>query len=148
MKLLVQRDFWSGVLFTAAGAAFLVLAQQNPLGTAADMGPAYFPSLVAILLVAVGVVSCVRAVWASEAIDVESLRPLAAVVAATAVFGFLLDRLGLLLATGALVAIGAFARPAPGLVETALLAAALMTIGAIVFVWGLGVMLPLLPNIG
>jgi putative tricarboxylic transport membrane protein len=139
MKLFALRDFWSGVLFAGIGAAFLVLAQENSVGTAADMGPAFFPSLVAVLLIVLGLASCLRAASRPGArIEFASLRPLLIIVAATLAFGLLLQRFGLILAIGALVGISAFARPAPRPLETALLAVALMLIGGVLFVWALG----------
>lgn len=149
MSFLATRQFWSGLLFTSVGVAFLVLAQDNSMGSAADMGPAYFPSLVAILLIGLGLITCIRgASVASDPIEFATLRPLVVIVLATIAFGLLLERLGLMLATGALVGISVFAGGTPRLTETVLLAAVLMAIGAVVFVWGLGVMVPLLPTVG
>lgn len=146
MNHLASKDVWSGLLFVAAGTGFLILAQQNPLGSAGDMGPAFFPSVVSLLLIGLGLISLVRTAWqAGEPLEWGSLRPLLVVVVATLAFGALVTRGGLLLAIAVLVGIGAFARPRPHPLETALLIVALMIIGTVVFVWGLGVMLPLGP---
>ena len=39
------RDFWSGVLFTLLGVGALVIGSKYTLGTAARMGPGYFPRI-------------------------------------------------------------------------------------------------------
>ena len=46
-----QKDFFSGLMFTAAGVAFAVGAQTYTVGTAARMGPGYFPFYIGLLLV-------------------------------------------------------------------------------------------------
>ena len=45
-----QRAFASGVLFLAFAIFFLVTALNYPAGTAARMGPGYFPRPLAIVL--------------------------------------------------------------------------------------------------
>jgi len=46
MKHLIKnpRDFWAGVMFLAVGASFAGIALTYKLGTAARMGPGFFPS--------------------------------------------------------------------------------------------------------
>jgi len=54
MRIRSQSDFWSGVLFIVAGVAIAMLAQDYRLGTAARMGPGYFPTLLGALLALLG----------------------------------------------------------------------------------------------
>ena len=54
MKLKNAKDFWSGVMFIAFGLFFAVFARQYDLGTAARMGPGYFPTMLGLLLMAIG----------------------------------------------------------------------------------------------
>ena len=54
MKIRNAKDFWSGVMFIAFGLFFAGFARQYDLGTAARMGPAYFPTMLGLLLVLVG----------------------------------------------------------------------------------------------
>ena len=49
-----QRAFVSGALFLAFAVFFFVTALNYPAGTAARMGPGYFPRLLAIVLAAIG----------------------------------------------------------------------------------------------
>ena len=50
------KDFWSGILFALLGVFFIYFAQEHELGAASRMGPAYFPTVLGILLAAVGTV--------------------------------------------------------------------------------------------
>ena len=48
------KDFWAGVLFVAVGIAAIVLGSRYNLGTAARMGPGYFPRILGMLLILLG----------------------------------------------------------------------------------------------
>ena len=48
------RDFWAGVVFVVIGAGFAITALDYDVGTASRMGPAYFPLVLAIVLVLLG----------------------------------------------------------------------------------------------
>ncbi|HYG44796.1 MAG TPA: tripartite tricarboxylate transporter TctB family protein, partial [Bordetella sp.] len=43
MQLRNRQDFWSGVMFIALGLGFAWKAASYQMGTAARMGPGYFP---------------------------------------------------------------------------------------------------------
>jgi hypothetical protein len=53
------RDFYAGLLFVAFGVVALVMAQSYSIGTAARMGPGYFPRLLGILLIGLGAVQAI-----------------------------------------------------------------------------------------
>ena len=38
------KDFWSGMLFILIGIAAIIVGSRYNLGTAARMGPGYFPA--------------------------------------------------------------------------------------------------------
>lgn len=48
------QDFLAGLVFLLAGLGYGWAASRHALGTAADMGPGYFPLLVSLLLVLLG----------------------------------------------------------------------------------------------
>jgi putative tricarboxylic transport membrane protein len=54
------RDFWAGALFVAFGMAAVILGSRYNLGTAARMGPGYFPRILGILLIALGAIISAR----------------------------------------------------------------------------------------
>lgn len=55
------KDFWAGAMFMAFGIAFMVVSRDYSMGTSVRMGPAYFPTVLGGLLVALGAVVFVRA---------------------------------------------------------------------------------------
>ena len=50
MSIKSQRDFVTGVLFSAFGIAFAWGATTYNVGTGARMGPGYFPLMVGVLI--------------------------------------------------------------------------------------------------
>ena len=54
MKIKSQKDFFAGLFYTVAGAAFAIGATNYTVGTGARMGPGYFPLLLGILLALIG----------------------------------------------------------------------------------------------
>jgi hypothetical protein len=90
------RDFWSGVIFIAVGAAAALLARAYPRGSAMRMGPGYFPTTLGILLACLGLFVLLRSLArAGEPVGRLSLGPLALVLGPIVLFGLLLRPLGL-----------------------------------------------------
>jgi hypothetical protein len=137
------QDLGAGLVFVLIGLAGIVFGQDLTTGSAARMGPGYFPMLLSGLIIAIGLVLAVRGlVLNGPPIERIHLRPLFAIVAAVLVFGALIDRAGLAI-TATLITIGAaYARREVNVKETVLLAAglALFTVG--IFVYALAQPLP------
>jgi len=55
------QDFLAGLLFLAFGVGFGWAATRHPLGSAADMGPGFFPLLMGLLLCLLGVLTLFKA---------------------------------------------------------------------------------------
>ena len=60
MHIRSPKDFWAGLIFVAIGGGFILLAQQYRHGDMHRMGPAMFPTLVGALLAALGAVIALR----------------------------------------------------------------------------------------
>ena len=60
------KDFYAGLLFIAFGIAAIVIGSNYALGTAARMGPGYFPRILGILLVTLGAILALRATAAAR----------------------------------------------------------------------------------
>ena len=60
MKIKSQRDFFSGLMFTAVGVAFAWGATTYNVGSGARMGPGYFPLMLGIVLAFIGLRHHVR----------------------------------------------------------------------------------------
>ena len=56
MQLRNKQDFWSGVMFTLLGLGFAWKATSYSMGTAARMGPGYFPHWLGIIMAVLGAV--------------------------------------------------------------------------------------------
>ena len=63
MKIKSQKDFWSGLMFIGSGLFFALWAMEfYQMGTAVRMGPAYFPTVLGFLLVALGAIVLLQSV--------------------------------------------------------------------------------------
>ena len=137
------QDLGAGVVFIAIGVAGVVFGRDLTLGSAAQMGPGYFPMLLSGLIIVLGIVLAARSL-ATEGPPIPAIhvRPLGAILAAVLAFGLLIDRIGLLLTATVLTVGAAYARRDVDLTETLLLAVglALFTVG--VFVYALTQPLP------
>jgi len=148
MRIRHPKDFWSGILFLVAGLAFAGLAQAYAMGSAQRMGPGYFPTVLGGLLAALGLVIAIRGLARSGPdgeIEPFHFGPLAIVLGAVALFGLLLRPAGLVVATVVLIGVSAYASREFRLREVVPLAAALVLLVLAVFVWGLGLVIPLWP---
>lgn len=54
MQLKNKQDFWSGIMFVVLGVGFALGATEYSMGTAARMGPGYFPFWLGVLLALLG----------------------------------------------------------------------------------------------
>lgn len=92
-----QKDFFSGVMFLAVGIAFAIGAKNYTFGTAARMGPGYFPMMLGIILAGLGVLIMVQAflkrVEGGEKIGAWAWKPLGYIIGANLLFGILLGGL-------------------------------------------------------
>jgi hypothetical protein len=140
-----SRDFWSGVIFFAVGAASVGLGRGYPMGTTMRMGPGYFPTVLGGLLALIGLILVVRTLFKTG----ESVGPLAygkafLVTAANVLFALLLRRLGLVLALVLLVMVSAYASRRFRWRTGFALAVGLAIGSSIIFVWLLKLPIPML----
>jgi hypothetical protein len=147
MRMRSPKDFWAGLIFIAIGGGFILLAQQYRLGDMHRMGPAMFPTLVGALLAALGLIIALRS-FALDGAPVPRFeaRPIGVSILAIVLFGIALQWLGLIAAVAVLVLVGAYAARDVRPLENLALAAALIVFSVAVFVWLLGLPLPLWPT--
>jgi hypothetical protein len=141
------RDFVAGAIFIAIGIATIALGSRYTLGTAARMGPGYFPRILGILLIVLGGILALRALRVRGApLPPFHWRPLVIVLGSVVLFGAIVQKVGVALATVILIVTASAAsrefRPRESLVVGVALAA--LAVG--VFVVGLQLQLPIWPG--
>lgn len=93
-----QKNFFTGLLFIAVGLFFFVSGWPLDYGTPADMGPGFLPLTISAMLFAIGVIQLVRGIRSlGEEIQFNVKQP-AIVLLAIIAFGFLLEKIGAILA--------------------------------------------------
>lgn len=148
MKIRNQRDFGAGIMYVVIGLFFTIIASQYQMGTAAKMGPGYFPFYLGILMTLLGLLVLVKSFSAKAAI--ESIpkfnwRIIAQITGAVVLYGLLLPRLGFLVAVVVLVLVSASASKEFTWKGSLINAAFLVAFTYSVFVLGLKLQFPLLP---
>jgi hypothetical protein len=139
------KDFWTGVTYVAFGACAILIAREYGMGTALKMGPAYFPTILGALLVLIGAIAMIRAfIVEGTPIGALAVKPLAILLGAILLFGFIVRGVGLLVALPLLVVLSASASIHFRLLPTLALAAGLTFFCLMIFVQGLGVPLPII----
>ena len=137
------QDLGAGAVFVLIGLAGLYFGRELAFGTAARMGPGYFPILLSVLILAIGIIVAIRGLTTEgPPIEPVQLRPIAMIVAAILIFGVLIDVVGLALTALLLTVFAAYARREVKLTETILLGAGLAAFTVAVFVYLLGQPLP------
>lgn len=140
-----SSDFWAGIIYIAFGATALVAARDYGMGTALRMGPGYFPTVLAWILTAIGIVSAIRGLRGKgEPVSALSLRGIILIAGPIVLFASLLRGTGLLVALPLLIITSAYASAHFKLGRTLLLAAGLTIFCSLVFIKGLGIPMPLL----
>lgn len=138
-----QQDFFSGLFFCGIAVAVIYLASTYEIGTSRRMGPGYFPIMLSVLLLLLGVILVGRAFFGRfEALGWTTLRPAFFVLGATVIFGVLIKPLGLLGSLIILVLIGSRAYPGYGLLQALVLSILLSVGSALLFVYVLGQPVP------
>ena len=168
MKIKSERDFWSGLMFVVVGVVFAVGATNYSMGPAcaandpcaanlwarlsqlsAHPGAGYFPLGLSLLLALLGAVVLFKALTieseGGDRIGAFAWRPLLVIVVAIAVFGVMLEPIGLALTVPVLIFISSLAGDEfhwKGVLANAVV----LTIGSwFIFVWGLKLTIPMWP---
>lgn len=154
MKLQIhnRRDFWSGMMFTGFGATFALLSREYDMGTLGQMGPGWFPFVLGLLLTVLGILIAVSASRpgassgaADSGIEPIGWRELGLVLLAIALFAFFLPYLGVIVSIVLMVVTAALAAHERRPLEVVLVAIALSFACYAIFIYGLGVPLPVMP---
>ncbi len=140
------KDFWAGVLFMAFGAFAMIVGSGYTMGTAARMGPGYFPRMLGGLLVVLGALVALRGLRVpGRPIPRFHLRSMLLVLGTVIVFGLVVSWTGILLGTVALIVATSYASHEFRLREALISGVILAVAAVLVFVVGLKLQLPIWP---
>ena len=158
MGIKSQTDFFSGVMFTAVGAAFAIGATTYNVGNGARMGPGYFPLMLGVLLAILGAIIIFQSVVVETSdgspIGKWAWKPLTFVIGANLAFGVLLGGLpsiglpamGMIIAIYALTIISSLAGEHFKLRDVLVLATILAVGSYIAFIWALKLQIQVWPT--
>jgi hypothetical protein len=134
------RDFWSGVMFIGFGLAAVILGRVYPFGTAAEMGPGFFPTILGCCLAFLGLIAVARSMRpgkAEAALGTFAARPAVVILGSIMSFGFALPKLGLVVASMLVMVLSRLAAPGFKTIEVFAFGAVLTAICTLAFAWGL-----------
>jgi len=147
IKIKSPKDFWAGLMFLGFGLFFVIGAGHYRLGSAARMGPGYFPVMLGGLLAVIGgIVFFGSFVTRGGKVAPIPLRLLFLITLSLLGFGYLLQPIGLVLALVLLIVLSAWAGHEFRLREVLLLSFVLIVLSVVVFAKGLGLPFPLWPK--
>jgi len=134
-----NQDFFAGLMFIAFGAGAVIISLENyPVGTSFNMGPGFFPILLGGILICFGVYVMLRGVFRGVKIEgAWGIRPLALITLGIVVFGFLMDRMGMVPALVALFFISALGGHEFKAKEVLILTAVMTAMSWAIFIYGL-----------
>lgn len=138
MRIKNQEDFWAGAMFIGFGIITLVASRDYPMGSAFRMGPGYFPTYLAVLIVIIGAALAGKSLSTpGERVGPWGWRPLVCLSAAFAGFGLLIDRAGFVASLLVLIVASSFAGRDTRPVELVMLVIVLISGSVALFVYGL-----------
>ena len=149
MHIRNQKDFWAGLLFTAFGLFFSGFGTRYTFGTAARMGPGYFPTVLGVILIIFGVVIALGALspkTEESRVQKFSWATILLVLGSVVLFGLLLTRAGLIISLAAVVIVSSYASHEFGWRATLVNTVVLIALCLVVFVYALSLQFPLWPT--
>lgn len=133
-----NQDALAGLLLMGLGAVGFAIALGYKFGTTIEMGPGYFPRILSLVLIGFGIVTFIKGLRSCAPIDGGwAWLPLALLTVSIVLFGFLIERLGLVPALAALIFVSAYAGHEFKAREVLVLTVVMSIFAAAVFVWGL-----------
>lgn len=140
MSQRLNPEVLAGALFTAIGLAFLIGSFELSFGTLRKIGPAGFPALVAVGLVAMGVLVLIQGLRSTARHEAVQFFPgkLAVIILSIVVFGLTVRGAGLLFAVALCSLTAAFASRPYRPIRMAIYGVLLGGLCSLAFVTGLG----------
>jgi len=142
-----SQDFATGLLFVAVGIAALWIGADYPMGTPQRPGTGVLPAILAWFLIGTGALLWLKAVVTdSPNLTSWAWRPAIMITLAIVAFALLIDRLGLVVTMVVSMTLVALGTPETRWREYLPFAVIMLAIGVSVFIYGLGMPIPILPK--
>jgi hypothetical protein len=141
MKVDLQnnKDFLAGLLMIGVASIAFYMALDYPFGSALRMGPGYFPRVLAGILMTFGLYVMIRGIKSGEKVGgAWGWKALAFITVAFVVFGWLMDRIGMIPSLVVMFFLAAFAGHQFKWIEVTILTVIMTAFAWGVFIWGLG----------
>ena len=157
LRMLRRKNVLAGLMFIAIAALGLWASRNYPIGTALRMSTGYVPRLLCWILMGLGAIVLVQGLLetgpperpgeraAGDGLFAQ-LRPVVVVTLGLIAFALALETLGLVLSILVLVAIASFATRELKTWETLAAAAGLSVLTWAIFIFGLGLTIPVWPD--
>jgi putative tricarboxylic transport membrane protein len=138
-----NKDFVAGLLFIGFSLGFAILGRRLEFGEPTNMGPGFFPLIVAALLAVLGLITMAGSLRGNAGrLPSVAWRPLAIIVGAPVIFALLVELFGLAPALGVSVFSSTLAgRPRPFWISLGL-SSAIVFFCWLVFIVAFGVPIP------
>ncbi|GAB1577606.1 MULTISPECIES: tripartite tricarboxylate transporter TctB family protein [Bordetella] len=149
MQLRNRQDFWSGVMFIALGLGFAWKAASYQMGTAARMGPGYFPFALGLVLAVLGAIVLLGSLAknATEThVDKFDWRITFLVIGSVVLYALILKLLGVYISVFVLVVASSLASHEFNLKVAVANGIFLVVFSYLAFIKGLGLIFPLWPS--
>lgn len=110
VKFYQTGDFRAGLFYLAVGIAAMLIGRNYTMGTADDMGSGYFPFLLSLILIVIGVASIARCIIGKRVPSERvHLRAMTLITGATLAFGMIVASVGAVIAVPILTLLSASA---------------------------------------
>lgn len=141
------KDLLTGILFAVIGAGVMVIAHGYKFGTPRQMGPGFFPIVLAAILLCLAAILIVRSLLGDrEMMSRFALRPALYVLGSAVLFSLLLRPAGLMVAIVVMVTLVSQAKGTLTLGKSFVLGLLLAAGSALLFAYLLDQHIPLLGN--
>jgi hypothetical protein len=147
MRVRGLSDFLAGLLFAGFGGLALFIGRGYPMGSAMRMGPGYFPAILGVLLVVLGLAVMLRGLLvAGERPRAFATVPMLLILASIGVFALTVERMGIILAVVLVIVVGSLASGIFRWREQLILNAVMVALAVGLFTYGLGLPFKILPS--
>ncbi len=144
-----QKNLATAFIFIALGIVAMVFSVAYKLGTAANMGPGYFPFALGAILTVLGIIVATQSLSIppdkSSRISFK-IKPVLMILSSVFIFGLSLEPLGLFASVMFLVIFSSMASDEFNLKEAVINTMALLLMVFIIFIYFLEFQLPLWPG--